>query len=284
VVEPDEIVAFNPDIVYVHTCSANISRFPPASCTEAEFPGFVEAELNRYKAVWESLCRTVGCQIIQNNFELPVLARLGNLDASSAGGATRFTCELNRQFAVEAAANPRLVLQDLCSISATLGLDQWYDPDRWFSYKLSNTVEGSFAIASSLSALVRAIYGRTRKLLVLDLDNTLWGGVIGDDGPDKIILGRETPLAEAYTAFQEYCLSLRERGVLLAVCSKNNEEIAKQGFAHPDSVLKLEHFSAFKANWEPKHENILAIAEELNLGVLRLIQKWLKAGVMEEGK
>ena len=102
---------------------------------------------------------------------------------------------------------------------------------------------------------------------MLDLDNTLWGGVIGDDGVDKIKIGRETPVAEAYTAFQEYCLSLQRRGILLAVCSKNNEEIARQGFEHPDSILKLEHFSAFKANWEPKHENILAIARELNLGV-----------------
>jgi FkbH-like protein len=91
--------------------------------------------------------------------------------------------------------------------------------------------------------------------------------VIGDDGVDRLVLGRETPLGEAYTAFQEYCLSLRARGVLLAVCSKNDDETARQGFAHPDSVLKLEHFSAFKANWESKHENILAIAEELNLGV-----------------
>jgi FkbH-like protein len=102
---------------------------------------------------------------------------------------------------------------------------------------------------------------------VLDLDNTVWGGVIGDDGVDKILIGRETPQAEAYTAFQEYCLSLRERGILLAVCSKNNEDVAKSGFSHPDSILKLEHFSAFRANWEPKHGNILDIAKELNLGV-----------------
>jgi len=120
-------------------------------------------------------------------------------------------------------------------------------------------------MASSRASMVRAIYGKSRKVLVLDLDNTLWGGVIGDDGVDRIQLGRETPVGEAYTAFQEYCLSLWHRGVLLAVCSKNNEQIAKQGFEHPDSVLKLEHFSSFKANWEPKHENILAIAKELNL-------------------
>jgi FkbH-like protein len=95
--------------------------------------------------------------------------------------------------------------------------------------------------------------------------------VIGDDGVDKIQIGRETPVAEAYTAFQEYCLSLRDRGILLAVCSKNTEAIAKSGFAHPSSILKLDHFSCFKANWEPKHENLLAIAAELNLGVDSLV-------------
>jgi FkbH-like protein len=119
--------------------------------------------------------------------------------------------------------------------------------------------------------MVLAIYGRTRKCLILDLDNTLWGGVIGDDGPDQIKIGRETAEAEAFTAFQEYCLQLRSRGILLAVCSKNSEAIARQGFEHPDSVLLLDHFSCFKANWEPKHENIKAIASELNIGLNSLV-------------
>jgi FkbH-like protein len=267
VLDTERIATFKPDLIYIHTSLVNVKGFPPASCSEADFPNFVDAEFNRYRAIWNALGNVVGCQIVQNNFELPVQAILGNLDAVSSGGATRFINELNRRFALEAVANPHLVLQDLASISARVGLNQWFDPDRWFSYKIANSVEASFAIASSLASLVRAIYGRARKVLVLDLDNTLWGGIIGDDGPDKIVLGRETPVAEAYIAFQEYCLSLRERGILLAVCSKNDEEVAKEGFAHPDSVLKLEHFSSFKANWEPKHENILAIAQELNLGV-----------------
>lgn len=267
VLQPDEIIAFKPEIVYVHTCSLNIQTFPPLSCTENQLPEYVEAELARFRAVWRSLRERIGCQIIQNNFELPSHAILGSLDAVSAGGATRFVSELSRQIAAEAAANPRFVMQDLGAIAARIGMSRWFDPERWFSYKIANTVEGSFAVATSLTALVGAIYGRSRKVLVLDLDNTLWGGVIGDDGVDKILIGRETPVAEAYTAFQEYCLRLRDRGILLAVCSKNNEDVAKSGFAHPDSVLKLEHFSSFKANWEPKHENILAIAQELNLSV-----------------
>jgi FkbH-like protein len=267
VLEPDQIAAFKPDVVYLHTCSLNIQTFPPLSCTEDDLPGYVEAETDRFRTIWKSLGEKVGCQIIQNNFELPAYAILGNLDAVSAGGATRFVAELNRQIAAEAARNPRLAMQDLSAIAARIGMDQWLDPERWFSYKIANTVEATFAMAKSLTALVCAMYGRSRKVLVLDLDNTLWGGVIGDDGVDKILIGRETPVAEAYTAFQEYCLRLRDRGILLAVCSKNNAEVAQSGFTHPDSVLKLEHFSAFKANWEPKHENILAIAQELNLGV-----------------
>jgi FkbH-like protein len=267
VLEPLLIAEFKPDIIYVHTCSVNIQGLPPISCTEADLPRFVEAELSRYRSIWRSLDANVGCQIIQNNFEQPSTALLGNLDAVSPGGASRFIAELNRAVAAEAAANPRLLMQDLHAIAARIGMNHWFDPERWFGYKLANSVEGTFALATSFSAIVQAVYGRSRKILVLDLDNTLWGGVIGDDGPDKILIGRETPIAEAYTAFQEYCLMLRDRGVLLAVCSKNDEHIAKAGFEHPDSILKLEHFSAFKANWAPKHDNILDIARELNLGV-----------------
>ena len=265
VLEPHLIADFKPDLIYIHTSIQNIQTFQPIACTEANLPDFVATELARYEAIWTSLTTAVGCQIIQNNFELPAHPALGNLDSVSPAGHARFVLELNRHFAIEAARNHRLILQDLATLSAQLGLKHWFDPDRWFSYKLAHTIEASFAITSSLAAIIRAIYGRSRKVLVLDLDNTLWGGVIGDDGPDKIVIGKETPIAEAYSAFQQYCLALRDRGILLAVCSKNDEEIARQGFAHPDSILKLEHFSAFKANWESKPDNILAIARELNL-------------------
>lgn len=267
VMSPEEIVAFKPDLIYVHTTVRNVERFPSMQTTEEELTALVSQEVGRFQQIWDSLEERIGCQMIQNNFELPLWAALGNLDAVHPGGQTRFVNELNLQFAREAARRPKLLLQDIQGLSARLGLNQWFDHDRWFSYKIAQTVEGSMAIAQSLTSLVRALYGRSRKVLVLDLDNTLWGGVIGDDGVDKIKIGKETPVAEAYTAFQEYCLMQRDRGVLLAVCSKNNEEVAKQGFEHPDSVLKLEHFSAFKANWDPKHENITLIAQELNLGV-----------------
>jgi FkbH-like protein len=267
VLDPQSLIEFKPEIVYIHTSCRNLQTTPPLSCTEADLPGFVEAELSRYRQIWSAIEANFGCQIIQNNFEAPPNALLGNMDASSPGGLSRFVMQLNVAFAQEAATRPRLLLQDVNGISARLGLRQWFDWDRYFSYKLLLTPEANLELARSLTALVNALYGKSRKVLVLDLDNTLWGGVIGDDGVDQIQIGRETPVGEAYTAFQEYCLSLRDRGVLLAVCSKNEDAIARSGFAHPSSILKVEHISCFKANWEPKHENILAIAKELNLGV-----------------
>jgi FkbH-like protein len=264
--DTNTLVEFQPHLVYVHTSVRNIQRFAPMASSEAEFEEHVKAEMGLFQEIWTSLEEKIGCLVIQNNFEFPPYAILGNLDATAVSGHTRFVSALNLECARKAASSSKLLVQDICSISARMGLEYWFDYERWFSYKIVTTPDGSDAIANSLTAMIRAIYGKTRKVLVLDLDNTLWGGVIGDDGVEKIQIGRETPVAEAYSAFQQYCLSLRNRGILLAVCSKNSEETAKLGFEHPDSILKLEHISCFKANWQPKHENIVAIAEELNLG------------------
>jgi FkbH-like protein len=266
VLEPDKLQAFQPDLVYVHTHYKNIRNLPKISDGESAFQASLEAELDRFGAVWSSLHNVVGCQVIQNNFEHPP-ALLGNHDAVLSGGPVRFVNQLNLDFAQRAADDSRLLIQDLNSVAARIGLDHWFDWNRWYSYKILTTPEASLAIARSVAAMISAVRGASKKCLVLDLDNTLWGGVIGDDGMEKIQIGKETALAEAYTAFQEYCLSLRNRGVLLAVCSKNNEDMAKSGFAHPCSILNLEHFSAFRANWDPKHENLRSIALELNLGL-----------------
>lgn len=266
VVDPRALIDFRPDIVYVHTSCINVPQLRPGA-TELDAAALIDSQMSRYRAIWDALDNNVRCQVIQNNFELPPYAMLGNMDATAAGGRSRLLMRLNEGFATEANGRPRLLIQDIHGISARMGLNNWFDWDRYFSYKVLLKPEANRAVASSLSAMVQAIYGRARKVLVLDLDNTLWGGVIGDDGVEKIQIGRETPVAEAFTAFQEYCLTLRERGVLLAVCSKNNEEIARTGLEHPSSVLRMGHISSFKANWSPKHENILEVARELNLGV-----------------
>lgn len=271
VLDPARLIEFKPDIIFVYTSAANIQGWPAMSASEADLSAHVAAESMRFTAIWNALDQSVKGVIIQNNFELPPHRTLGNLDAASPGGRTRYVNLLNAELAREAASRSNVFTSDLNSVAATVGAKRFHDPGRWFSYKIATTPEGSLEVAKSVAAIVSAVYGRTRKCLVLDLDNTLWGGVIGDDGPDKIKIGKETAEAEAYTAFQEYCLQLRSRGVLLAVCSKNSESIARQGFEHPDSVLKRHHFSCFKANWEPKHENLKAIASELNIGLDSLV-------------
>ncbi|ADW67220.1 HAD-IIIC family phosphatase [Granulicella tundricola] len=267
VYDPQTLIDFKPDLVYIHTSNRNIQNYPPLNCSEEQLAGCVASELERFQEIWSALDANVHCQIVQNNFEVSAYSFLGSLDASSSGGRGRFLSELNVAFAKAIAERSNTILQDIHSISAHVGLKRWFDWSRYFSYKLLYTAEANLEIARSLNAIVKAIYGKKRKVLVLDLDNTLWGGVIGDDGVDGLQLGRETPMGEAFIEFQEYCLGLRDRGVLLAVCSKNNDETARAGFMHPSSILKLEHISSFKANWDPKHENIRSIALELNLGL-----------------
>lgn len=267
VLDSNALLAFQPELVYIHTNCVNIRNWPPIGGSEPEHQTYLNAELSHYRAIWDALASKLTCQIIQNNFDPPPHVLLGNMDAVAPGGHARYIAELNLAFAQEAAHRPRLLLQDMHRLAAETGLRRWFTWDRYFSYKLPLSPEAHLTIARSLTSIVRALYGHSRKVLVLDLDNTVWGGVIGDDGVDRIEIGRETPIAEAYTAFQEYCLRLRDRGILLAVCSKNTESIAKAGFEHPSSILKLEHFASFKANWDPKHENLQQIAQELNLGI-----------------
>jgi FkbH-like protein len=261
------LIDFAPDLVYIHTSYRDVRQRPSLGCTEEQFNASVSSEMGMFQEIWDSLQRNLGCQVIQSNFETPPYAILGNMDTVAYGGLSRFLLQMNVAFAQEAAKRTKLILQDVHGISARFGVQSWFDWNRFWNYKLLLKPEANLELARSLTSIVRAIFGKSRKVLVLDLDNTLWGGVIGDDGIEKIQIGRETPVAEAYTAFQEYCLSLRNRGVLLAVCSKNTEAVAKSGFEHPSSILKLEDISCFRANWNPKHQNIEEIAGELNLGV-----------------
>ena len=256
---------FAPEIIYLHTSVKNIQSNPSPGCSEKDLNALVVEEVARFQKTWDALENRYPSQIIQNNFEMPEYALFGNMDGTVSSGRSRLVNKLNEAFASIAGSKQRLMLQDINRLAAHLGLSRWFDFDRWYSYKLPITPEGNVAIARSLTSIIIAIYGKARKVLVLDLDNTLWGGVIGDDGLDGIQIGHETAVAEAYLTFQEYCLHLRQRGILLAVCSKNDNAVAKQGFSHPESLLRLNHFAAFKANWEPKFENILAIADELSL-------------------
>jgi FkbH-like protein len=266
-----ELWSFKPDIVFVHTTWHNVSRFPDPLLPEAEVEELARREMARFEAFWKKIHEGLGAVIIQNNFDLPRLRPAGNLEAAEPYGRVNFLLRLNAGFAKYAATHSRFLINDILYLSAQTGLSQWFDYSYWYNYHMAVSPLATVALAQNVAAIVKAVYGKTKKCLVLDLDNTLWGGVIGDDGLQNLVLGRDHPVGEAFAAFQRYAQGLRARGVLLAVCSKNDPENAREGFSHPDSVLKLEDFSAFKASWNPKPDNIREIAAELNIGLDSLV-------------
>ena len=259
---------FNPDIIYFHTSLANVRTFPDLAQSSESVDSFIAAEIEKWKSLWRSCAaKYPRAVVIQNNFEMPDVRVLGNLDGVYPQGIVHFVRRINDAIAVEVGRAKNIYINDICYLSSLLGLERWFDKNFWFSYKYAMSFEGMTLTAHNVAALIKAIFGKTKKCLVLDLDNTVWGGVVGDDGVNGLQIGKETPVAEAYTAFQKYVLKLKERGIILAVCSKNDLANAKSGFGHPDSVLKFEDFACFKANWENKDKNIRAIAEELNIGL-----------------
>ncbi|HEY1207454.1 MAG: HAD-IIIC family phosphatase [Bryobacteraceae bacterium] len=269
--ESPELWSFKPDIVFVHTTWHNVSRFPDLLQPEAEVDELARAEMARFEAFWKKIHDGLGALVIQNNFDLPRLRPLGNLEAAGAYGRVNFLLRLNAGFAKHAATHSRFLIDDILYLSAQAGLAQWFDYSYWYNYHMAVSPVATVSLAQNVAAIVQAVYGKSRKCLVLDLDNTLWGGVIGDDGLQGLLLGRDHPVGEAFAAFQRYVKGLRARGVLLAVCSKNDLENAREGFSHPDTVLKLDDFSAFKASWNPKPDNIREIAAELNIGLDSLV-------------
>src|ERR1017187_6589852 len=265
--ENSDLWNFKPNVVFIHTTGHNISEFPEPLEAEVEVEQRVRREMARFGSLWEKIHTELGALIIQNNFGLPRLRPLGNLEASESFGGVNFVLRLNAEFAVYARNHSRFLINDILYLSAQVGQAAWFRNSYWYNFHMALSPTASVALAHNVAAIVKSAYGKSKKCLVLDLDNTLWGGVIGDDGLQNLILGKDHPVGEAYLDFQRYVKNLRRRGVILAVCSKNDEENAKEGFSHPDSVLKLEDFSVFKANWNTKCENIREIAAELNIGL-----------------
>lgn len=266
-----ELDIFRPQIIIIFTSVVNILNKPQAGDSSEIVQDKLRAEAARFRQVWKALQSRYHAVIIQNNMDMPYEEQLGSLGAVKEYGLSNFIEKLNFEFSSYAVHHAGIYINDLHRLSARVGLDKWHNRFQFYAYKLAMNYEVIPEAANGIGKIIKAILGKSKKCLVLDLDNTLWGGVIGDDGVENIQIGHETPEAEAFTAFQEYVLNLKRRGIILAVCSKNDENIAKSGFSHPDSVLKVEDFVSFHANWEPKNLSIKAIADEINIGTDSLV-------------
>jgi FkbH-like protein len=197
----------------------------------------------------------------------PAERLFGSLDRSLPGALRNLVDRVNLGLA-ESVRGTDDILLDVAGIAETVGLAEWHSPTEWNLAKLPFSNRYLPLYADHVARVLAALRGKSRKVLVLDLDNTIWGGVIGDDGMEGIQCDRGDPTGEAHLSVQRLALDLRERGIVLAVSSKNNDEIARLPFrTHPEMLLKEEHIAVFQANWDDKATNIIAIAEELSVGV-----------------
>ena len=258
--------SFAPNVIYIHTTYRNLKELPEMSMSREDVEALLDRTADRFAGMWEKLTERFRCPIIQNNFEYPAWRLEGNRDASDYRGRVRFVSRLNERFAAYADTHENFYLHDINYLAASYGLDAWLDDAFWSLYKYALAMKAIPLLAFSVSNIIKSIYGKNKKALVLDLDNTLWGGVIGDDGVDGIELGEETALGETYREFQSYLKEQKSIGVLLTVDSKNEETNALAGLRHPESVLRPEDFVDIRANWEPKSANFAAIAGDLNIG------------------
>jgi FkbH-like protein len=205
-------------------------------------------------------------EVILANFMLPVRHDLGTYRGRTLGSDWAFRKWVNLELGLS--APPYVHICDLEFLAHRHGGVQARDDRAWFESKQPCSSSLLVEFARETAHLMDSLRRSSKKVLVLDLDNTLWGGVVAEDGLTGIELGDTSPRGEAFKAFQRYILSLKQRGVLLAVCSKNDHPKAAEVFEkHPEMTLRMEDIVAFKANWEPKSDNIRQMAAELNLGL-----------------
>ncbi len=210
--------------------------------------------------------RNSGASAIVATIPMPP-APVSALDAELPGTDAHFIAKLNDVIR-QGAARSEWILWDLAGLAARVGYDAWFDPVRFHEAKLPFAAAMHPPAADHLCRTLAAMTGKSCRALLLDLDDTLWGGMIGDDGAAGIRLGSGSAEGEAFLAFQRFLLDLRRRGVVLAVCSKNTEHIAREPFrAHPEMLLREDDFSVFQANWDDKAANVRAIAAQLGLGL-----------------
>ncbi|MGN0686895.1 MAG: HAD-IIIC family phosphatase [Oscillospiraceae bacterium] len=228
---------------------------------------FADTVFSRITGQWDKIKSNLSCRIIQFNFAENADMLFGNFGAKTPSSYIFQLRKLNVMLMEAAAEDKSVYIGDLSAIQNTYGRQNTYADKYYYSAKLAISMEMLPYVANSVVDIISALSGKFKKCVVLDLDNTLWGGVIGDDGINNIQIG-ELGTGRAFSDFQKWLKELKNRGIILAVCSKNNEDTAKEPFEkHPEMVLRPDDIAMFVANWEDKASNIRFIQQTLNIGM-----------------
>jgi FkbH-like protein len=262
---------FAPQTILFSLTSREAIADVPLAATVAEVDESIARFMGELRSFWRRARESFGATIIQQTFIDVTEPLFGNYDRFVPGAPAQVVKRLNDRLS-EAAAQDGVLLLDVARASERDGIDAWFDAGRWLQGKLEIAPQAAPLYGDLVTRILAAQRGLSKKCLVLDLDNTLWGGVIGDDGLEGIVLGEGSAAGEAHLALQRYAKQLKERGVILAVCSKNDAGIAEAVFhKHPEMLLRRSDMAAFVANWDDKAENLRAIAARLNIGIDSLV-------------
>jgi FkbH-like protein len=262
---------FAPQFVLFSLSARDAIAGVPLTATAAEVDEAIARFVGDLRSLWRKARDIGNAAVIQQTFINLIEPLFGAYDRVVPGAPMRVVARLNEQMC-EAAARDNVLLLDAARASERDGIDAWFDVGRWLQGKLEIAPQAAPLYGDLAARVVAAQRGLSKKCLVLDLDNTLWGGVIGDDGLDGIVLGEGSAAGEAHLALQRYAKLLKERGIILAVCSRNDARVAEAVFRdHPEMVLRRSDIAAFLANWDDKALNLKEIAARLNIGVDSLV-------------
>ena len=264
---PDsDLYAFEPDLIWIFTNYRDLNfRIETVTNPDAQETDIDDA-LAQFRTLWGALKANATARIVQNNAERPEERILGNYEVRHDGSLSQRISRFNDRLSQTSPAEVQIF--DIARLADNTGLARWHDRQYWYHSKHAFAPDATGLVAHAGARLIRGLMGRAYKCAILDLDNTMWGGVIGDDGLGGIKLGQGDPDGEAFVDFQHYIKALKSRGIILAVCSKNDEANATEVFeSHPEMVLSLDDISVFVCNWNNKAENIRMIANTLEIGL-----------------
>ena len=264
------LYAFQPEIVWLFATGRDAAFDVGPGASPIDSDAAVNAAASEWRSLWRHLSSNGCLSIIQNNFDAPSVRAFGQLDGTLPSSRATLIRRLNLAL-TEAAGESGVSIFDLEFAASLFGLARWHEDRQWYRSKQPFAPDAFGSVGFQAARFLGAMKGGAKKCVVLDLDNVLWGGVVGDDGVSGIKLGND-PEGEPFVAFQAYLRTLMDRGILLAVCSKNEDAVAREPFlAHPAMRLRLEDIVVFRANWLSKVDNLREIANALNIGLDSLV-------------